>query len=101
MVSNIVGEDQLGLPRSTYYRWLKRQTKGKINQVPHDMPSELKEAIRAFIEYYNYKRYHEGLGDVTPYDVYTGRHIGIIQKRKEAKSKTLTARRDYNKTARE
>jgi len=38
------------------------------------MPGELKEAIRAFIEYYNYRRYHEGLGNVTPYDVYTGRH---------------------------
>jgi len=30
------------------------------------MPSELREAIRAFIEYYNYRRYHEGLGNVTP-----------------------------------
>jgi transposase InsO family protein len=28
------------------------------------MPGELKEAIRAFIEYYNYRRYHEGLGNL-------------------------------------
>ena len=39
------------------------------------MPGELKEAIKAFIEYYNYGRYHEGLGNVTPYDVYTGRNL--------------------------
>lgn len=52
--------------------------------MPCDMPSQLKEAIRAFIEYYNYRRYLEGLGDVTPYDVYTGKHLEIIQKRKEA-----------------
>jgi transposase InsO family protein len=78
-----------------------RSMKGEINQVPYDMPSELKEAIRAFIEYYNYRRYHEGLGNVTPYDVYTGRHLEIIQRRKEAKSKTLKARRDYNRTAKE
>ncbi|NIS83035.1 MAG: DDE-type integrase/transposase/recombinase, partial [Anaerolineales bacterium] len=52
-----------------------RTLKGEINQVPYDMPSELKEAIRAFIEYYNYRRYHEGLGNVTPYDVYTGRYL--------------------------
>jgi len=63
-----------------------RTVKGEINQLPYDMPSELKEAIRAFIEYYNYWRHHEGLGNVTPYDVYTGRHIEIIQKRKEVKS---------------
>jgi putative transposase len=78
-----------------------RTLKGEINQVPYDMPGELKEAIREFIEYYNYRRYHEGLGNVTPYDVYTGRHLEIIQRRKEVKSKTLAARRDYNKTARD
>ncbi len=78
-----------------------RTIKGEINQVPYEMPSELKEAIGAFIEYYNYRRYHEGLGNVTPYDVYTGRHLEIIQRRKEVKSKTLEVRRDYNRTARE
>lgn len=78
-----------------------RTVKGEINQVPYDMPSELKEAIRAFIEYYNYRRYHEGLGNVTPYDVYTGRHLEIIQRRKEVKSRTLKARKNYNRTARE
>jgi putative transposase len=77
-----------------------RTVKGEINQLPYDTPSELKEAIRAFVEYYNYSRYHEGLGNVTPYDVYTGRHLEIIQRRKEAKSKTRETRRDYNRTAR-
>jgi len=74
--------------------------KGEINQVPYEMPSELKEAIRAFIEYYNYHRYHEGLGNVTPYDVYRGRYLEIIQRRKEAKRRTLQERKDYNRTAR-
>ena len=78
-----------------------RTLKGEINRVPYDMPDELREAIRAFIEYYNYRRYYEGLGNVTPYDVYTGRHLEIIQRRKEAKSKTLAARRDYNRTVRD
>jgi len=61
----------------------------------------MEEAIRAFIEYYNYRRCHEGLGDVTPYDVYTGRYLEIIRRRKEVKSRTLQARREYNRTARE
>ena len=77
-----------------------RTLKGEINRLPHEVPGELKEAIRGFIEYYNYRRYHEGLGNVTPYDVYTGRHHEIIQRRKEAKSRTLVARRDYNGSAR-
>ena len=78
-----------------------RTIKGEINLVPYEMPGELKEAMKAFIKYYNYRRYHEGLGDVTPYDVYTGRHLGIIQKRREVKSKTLQVRKDYNRTVRE
>ena len=65
------------------------------------MPSALKETIRAFIEYYNYRRYHEGLGNVTPYDVYTGKQYEIIQRRKEVKSRALEVRRDYNRTASE
>ena len=77
-----------------------RTIKGEIKMVPYEMPGKLKEAIKEFIDYYNYQRYHEGLGNITPYDVYTGRHLEIIQKRKEAKGKTLEARRDYNRTAR-
>ncbi len=78
-----------------------RTIKGEIKLIPYEMPGELAEAIKAFIEYYNYRRYHEGLGDVTPYDVYSGRHLEIIQRRKEAKSRTLHARKDYNRTVRE
>jgi len=78
-----------------------RTVKGEISQVPYDMPGELMEVIRDFIEYYNYRRYHEGLGNVTPWDVYTGRHIEILQRRKEVKSRTLQERRGYNRTARE
>ena len=78
-----------------------RTIKGEINLVPHEMPGELEKAIKAFIEYYNYRRYHEGLGNVTPYDVYTGRYLEVIQRRKEVKNKTLQVRMDYNKTVRE
>jgi len=34
-------------------------------------------------------------------DVYTGRHIEILQRRKEAKNRTLQARRYYNRAIRE
>ena len=77
-----------------------RTVKGEINQVSYDMPDELRAALQGFVEYYNYRRYHEGLGNVTPYDVYTGRHLEIFQRRKEVKSRTSKARKDYNRTAR-
>ena len=74
-----------------------RTLKGEIALLPYDMLGELEEAIRSFVYYYNYQRYHEGLGNVTPYDVYTGRHLEIIQSRKEAKNRTSEQRRSYNK----
>ena len=64
------------------------------------MPSELRDAIRAFVDYYNYRRYHEGLGNVTPWDVYNGRHPQIIAKRKEVKQRTSQERKDFNRTTR-
>jgi putative transposase len=78
-----------------------RTIKGDISLVPYQMPSQLQPAMKAFIEYYNYRRYHEGLGDLAPYDVYTGRHLEVIERRKEVKTKTLQARRDFHRTARE
>jgi transposase InsO family protein len=77
-----------------------RSLKGEINIQPYDMPSQLRAAINAFVEYYNYRRYHEGLGNVKPHDVYTGKHLEIIARRKEVKSRTLRDRMRYNDTAR-
>ena len=78
-----------------------RTLKGEINQVPCDMPSELKEAIDNFVEYYNYRRYHEAVGNVTPADVYYGRRQQILSQRKEAKRKTLKLRLKHNRKMRE
>ncbi|MFC1929871.1 transposase [Chloroflexota bacterium] len=75
--------------------------KSEINQLPREMPSELKEAIEKFVEYYNHRRYHEALGNVTPADVYYGRREDILVRRKEAKRKTLQARREHNRKQRD
>ena len=45
-----------------YHQTLKRD----VNQVPYEMPSDLEEALAAFVNYYNYRRYHKALGNVTP-----------------------------------
>ena len=38
--------------------------KGDVNQVPYEAPSDLQEAIAAFVSYYNHRRYHMSLGNV-------------------------------------
>ena len=72
-----------------------------VNQVPYELPSDLDAAIASFVSYYNYRRYHMALGNVTPVDVLTGRREQILQRRKEVQAQTIDRRRSYNKTLRE
>jgi hypothetical protein len=44
-----------------------------VNQLPYELPSQLEQAIADFVDYYNYRRYHKALGNVTPADVLYGR----------------------------
>jgi len=59
-------------------------------------PARLEQAIAAFVEYYNYRRYHKALGNVTPDDVLSGRREAIFQHRKEVQKQTIIRRRVYN-----
>jgi transposase InsO family protein len=80
-----------------YHQTIKRD----VNQVPYEKPSDLEEAIAAFVGYYNHKRYHMALGNVTPADVLNRRREQILQRRKEVQVRTIERRRRYNKTLRE
>ena len=44
-----------------YHRTIKLE----VNQIPYDVPGNLEEAITDFVNYYNYRRYHKALGNVT------------------------------------
>lgn len=80
------------------------QTQGKIERYHRSMknivnlnnyycPEELKGAIGQFVEYYNHKRYHESLNNVTPADVYFGRQEQILQRRLKIRSQNMALRR--------
>jgi len=75
--------------------------KGEVNRIPYEMSSELRRAIESFVEYYNHRRYHEALGNVTPSDVYYGRKDDILARRRRAKRKTLQTRKEHNRKLRE
>ena len=75
--------------------------KQEVNQVPYEAPSDLEEAITGFVDYYNNRRYHKALGNVTPDDVRHGRRQEILITRKEAKAQTLAQRKRYNRLLRE
>ncbi|MCD4723425.1 MAG: transposase [Bacteroidales bacterium] len=59
-------------------------------------PEQLRNNIKAFVDYYNIRRYHESLNNLTPADVYFGRSEKILKTRRETKRKTIALRRkDY------
>jgi len=72
-----------------------------VNQLPYELPSQLEKAIADFVDYYNSRRYHKALGDVTPADVLYGRRGQILQRRKEVRIQTVNHRRDYNQALKE
>ena len=80
-----------------YHQTLKRD----VNQLPYEMPSDLEAAIVAFVSYYNYRRYHKALGNVTPSDVLRGRREDILRRRREVKAQTIERRRRHNRALRE
>ena len=79
----------------------QQSLKKEVNQLPYELPSELERAIATFVDYYNYRRYHKALGNVTPADVLYGRREEILQRRKEVWIQTINRRRYYNQTQRE
>lgn len=81
------------------------QTQGKIERYHRTIknvillenyysPEELQRAIARFVHYYNYQRYHESLGNLTPADVYYGRAEKVRRMRAKIKRETIRKRRD-------
>jgi len=80
-----------------YHQSIKRE----VNQLTYEAPSHLEQAIADFVDYYNYRRYHKALSNVTPADVLYGRRQQILQRRKEVQIQTINRRRDYNQGLKE
>jgi putative transposase len=71
--------------------------KREVNQLPYELPSQLEKALADFVDYYNYRRYHKALANVTPADVLYGRREEILKRRKEVQIQTINRRKDYNR----
>jgi len=81
------------------------QTQGKIERYHRSLKSiieldnywskeELEAEIAAFVDFYNNRRYHEALNNLTPADVYFGRGQAILDKRERTRRRTMRQRRE-------
>jgi putative transposase len=73
-------------------RW-QLSLKSRILLENYYLPGDLECAVAEFLEYYNHRRYHESLDNLTPADAYFGRGQGILEMRKEIKRRTIQQRR--------
>jgi len=60
------------------------------------LPWKLEQKIEGFVDYYNHRRVHESLDNLTPADVYLDRGDKIISARQLVKEHTLRQRRREN-----
>ena len=80
-------------------RW-HQTLKNRILLENYYLPGDLEAQINAFVAYYNHRRYHESIDNLTPADVYFGRGQTILLERERIKRKTIKNRRlIYNKQA--
>ena len=88
---------------------LHPQTQGKIERYHRTMknviklnhyfcPSELENAIDGWVKYYNERRFHESLDNLTPRDVYLGQGEKIKKIREIIKQNSINKRIFDNKT---
>ena len=57
------------------------------------LPGQLEARLAEFVDYYNSRRYHESLNNLTPADMYFGRGQTILTRRENIKLKTIELRR--------
>lgn len=73
--------------------------KNRILLENYFLPGDLEQQIGAFVDYYNNRRYHESLGNLTPSDVYHDRGAKILEIREEIKKQTIQKRRLQHQSA--
>jgi putative transposase len=79
-------------------RW-HQTMKNRILLENYFLPGDLADRIGGFVEHYNYYRYHESIGNLTPADVYTGRGQAILERREAIKRRTIEQRRLLHRQA--
>ena len=79
-------------------RW-HQTLKNRILLENYFLPDDLEAQIAAFVERYNYARYHESLDNLTPADVYFRRGQTILLQRERIKRKTIEQRRLLHRKA--
>jgi transposase InsO family protein len=75
---------------------MNRTVKDHLTLIVHASPEAFDRALEAFLYWYSYEHYHEGIGNLHPADVYFGRAEAVLEKRKQLIEQTKKARKKAN-----
>jgi transposase InsO family protein len=76
-----------------------RSLKNRILLEHYYLPGQLEARLAEFVDFYNNRRYHESLGNLTPADSYRGRGAVILARRQKIKHQTIELRRRLHQQA--
>jgi putative transposase len=76
-----------------------RSLKNRILLEHYYLPGQLKARLAELVDFYNTRRYHESLGNLTPADIYFGRGLTILARRQKIKHQTIELRRRLHQQA--
>jgi putative transposase len=62
-----------------------RSLKNRILLENYYLPGQLEVRLAEFVSFYNNRRYHESLGNITPADIYFGCGPAILERRQNIK----------------
>jgi len=91
-IKHIRGAPYHPMTQGKIERW-HQTLKNRILLENYYLPGDLEAQVKAFVDYYNHRRYHESLGNLTPADVYFGRSHIIQLEREKIKRQTIEQRR--------
>jgi transposase InsO family protein len=75
---------------------LNRTVKDQLTLIVHASPEAFDRALEAFLQWYRYEHYHEGISNLHPADVYYGRADAILEQRKQLKEHSKKTRKRAN-----
>jgi putative transposase len=91
-IAHIRGAPYHPMTQGKIERW-HQTLKNRILLENYYLPGALEIEIDAFVQYYNHRRYHESIGNLTPADLYFGRSQSIMLERERIKRNTIENRR--------
>jgi transposase InsO family protein len=94
-IAHTHGRPYRSMTQGKIERW-HRSLKNPVLLENYYLPGDLKSRVGKFVNYYNTERYHEGLDNLTPKDVYTVCGQTFLDRRIIIKHKTFTQRRRLN-----